>query len=340
MKTVPLLATLLALALLPAALHAQACCEYSMYERLALWDGDTGHNWRFRLRSTYFQADGFQSGDSRRTRPEAARRYSSLPAEMTQYRVEASAGYAFAERWAAFLTLPYVRNEMDMDMLHTMDMGMGMPPMNHWMRHEMPPVEGLGDATALLYWRVWQRGAVAILQQSLTLGLGLQLPTGEYDKRGANGRPLHAAMQAGTGAWDPLATIEYRYAHDKWEARIGAFADLTTPNPKGYEFGDSLTLAATAAYTPLPALTLRAGPSLRATARAHDRDGRYSNPMSLEDDTRNTGGTRLSALIGAEIRLPARLTLDLSASLPLWADLNGIQQRPAPLYAAALTYRL
>lgn len=326
------LATILFLAPLPA--RAQSCCEGLLSpseERLAVWEGDATR-WRLQIHYAYEQLDGFQAGDTRVSLSDAKARYRMLPTKTTLQRVDLALGYVFDEAFSLSVDVPFVRKEMDMLMAHTM---MGM---TDWMSHEMDPVEGLGDTTVLGRWRFFRRGVPELGQQSLTLGLGLQTPTGSYREKNSSGHLIHAAMQPGTGAWDPLASLTYHHVHGAWESDVSVSYLATTANPNGYEFGDALTVSAEAAYTPWEYVKVHAGPTFRHVEKARDRDGKYTNLESLEDDPANTGGDRLYLSPGLSVVLPRETSCDLTVHVPVWSRVNGIQQRSGT--SLSLTFAL
>ncbi len=322
-------ARLAVLAVLVGSATAQSCCDGldALAARPPAWDNGGDAPWSVRVQASYEKRDGLQAGDSERSADQALARYMSIPVEMTMTRVDTIVGYAVNARFALSLDVPYVRNTMEM----------GMMMMGMYMEHTMDPLSGLGDVQALGSWKVFGSGDPATGQHALTLGLGLQAPTGEYDARTSSGSLIHASMQPGTGAWDPLAALEYAYTRGRWGGTASLFGQYATENPHGYAFGDAVTLAAAATYAPWDAVRLRLGPTFRHVGESDDRKNWHTNLDSLEDDPANTGGDTLAVASGVTVLFLRNLSLDVAASVPVWSRVNGIQAAPAAVYSAGLT---
>jgi hypothetical protein len=230
-----------------------------------------------------------------------------------------TAGYGFSSRLKAFLSVPYLRN--------TMDMTSYQGPMMGWMDMTMAPVSGAGDITAMALYRLTTDREVRP-SGAVTLGLGLKAATGSFTETTASGRLVHAHMQPGTGSWDPLLSLLYTKMVDQFLLQADGTYQYTTRNRKGYEFGDSLALNLSAKYAVVRQFNIAAGLTYLRVARADDRDGNYYNPVtnsSLMDDPANTGGDSL--WVSPEVQLfPVRnLALNLKVQLPLHERVNGIQ---------------
>ena len=67
--------------------------------------------------------------------------YTSLPLSMDMMKYTLTAGYGFTPNFKAFVSVPYVRNTMDMTSSNGAMLG--------WTDMTMPPVAGLGDTTVM-----------------------------------------------------------------------------------------------------------------------------------------------------------------------------------------------
>ncbi len=246
--------------------------------------------------------------------------YTSLPTRMEMAKYSLTAAYGFSPKLSLFVTVPFIRNTMDMDMF--MSMGMGMP--KEWMEHQMAPVRGLGDVTVMGLYRVYVNNDV-MPTDTLTAGLGVKTPTGSYTKKNSSGKFIHAHMQPGTGSWDPLISLIYAKMMNPFLLQADATYQITTRNSEGYEFGDSFAANLSGKYAVTRYFNITGGFTYLHVNRSSDEDGKYTNLMSLMDDPANTGGDSVWFSPGVQI-LPLRNgAIDLKFQFPLWEEVNGIQ---------------
>ncbi|MHB8843693.1 MAG: transporter [Nitrospirota bacterium] len=260
--------------------------------------------------------------------------YTSLPISMDMVRYTMTAGYAFSSRFQAFISLPHVRN--------TMDMTSSLGAMLGWQDMTMAPTSGVGDAVLMGLYRLngsqetEQTGAVSV-------GLGVKAPTGSSTERYDNGRLVHFHMQPGTGSWDPLLTVKYTTkAAELLTLQADAAYHYTTSNREGYEAGDSASLGLAGRYVLMKALGISAGLTYVHTGKASDRNGRYYNAAtnsSLMDDPANTGGDSLWFSPGLQAFPVKNLALEAGVKLPLWENVNGIQLVARSIVSAGIAYR-
>lgn len=100
---------------------------------------------------------------------------------------------------------------------------------------------GLGDAMLLGSWNAIETAPDSIhkAKHLLTVGSGLKLPTGKFAIDGKN-LPLPANFQLGTGSYDVVFLLNYRYQLDKWGFNLAVNGRLNSVNPHAYQFGDQL----------------------------------------------------------------------------------------------------
>ena len=287
----------------PAAGEVSVQFTYSLSKMDRIKEGSTTRS--FEEASQFTKADGT--------------RYTSLPLSMDMAKYTMTAGYGFSPRLKAFVSVPYLRN--------TMDMTSYQGPMMGWMDMTMAPVSGIGDITAMALYRLTANREVRP-SDVVTVGFGVKTATGSFTETSSSGKFVHAHMQPGTGSWDPLLSLLYTKIIDQFLLQADGTYQYTTKNRQGYEFGDSLALNLSAKYAVIKEFNLAAGLTYLHVARAGDQDGKYCNPVtnrSLMDDPANTGGDSL--WVSPEVQLfPFRnLALDLKVQLPLRERVNGIQ---------------
>jgi hypothetical protein len=245
-------------------------------------------------------------------------KYMSIPTRMEMTKYTMTAAYGFSPEFTAFVSVPYIRNTMDMKKL--MDMGMGM----EWMEHAMTPVEDIGDITVMGLYRIYTNRDIRPTD-ALTVGVGLKTPAGSYTEKTSSGKYVHAHMQPGTGSWDPIISLIYVKMANPFLLQADATYQITTRNSEGYEFGDSLSTGITGKYAVTPKFNLTAGLTYLHINRASDRDGNYTDMDSLMDDPENTGGDSIWFSPGIEVLPLKGGSVDLKAQFPLWERVNGIQ---------------
>ena len=307
---------------------AGLCCQLSsgVQESLSGVAAPAAGEVSFQFTYSLSKMDRIKEGSTTRSFDEASRytkpdgtSYTSLPLSMDMAKYTVTAGYGFSPKLKAFVSLPYVRNTMNMTSYQGSMMG--------WMDMTMAPVSGAGDMTVMALYRLTTDREVRP-SGAVTLGVGLKAATGSFTETSSSGRLVHAHMQPGTGSWDPLLSILYTKMIDQFLLQADGTYQYTTRNRQGYEFGDSLALNLTTKYAVARELNIAAGLTYLHVARASDQDGKYYNPVtnsSLMDDPANTGGDSL--WISPELQLfPFRnLALNLKLQLPLRERVNGIQ---------------
>lgn len=260
--------------------------------------------------------DKFREGGDKRSLDDLKTdgRYPLLPVDMDMTKYTLTVGYGFSPRVKAFVTIPYIKNTMDM----AMKMGM------MWKESPMKDVEELGDVTVMGLYRVYTDHEV-MPNNALTIGLGVKTPTGSNTEKTSSGKLVHAHMQPGTGSWDPLVSLVYTKMANPFLVQADATYQLATRNDEGYKFGDSLTANVSGKYAVSRMFNVTGGLTYLHLNRASDRDGKYTNLKSLMDDPANTGGDSIWFSPGVQF-LPTRNSMiDLKVQIPLWEHVNGVQ---------------
>jgi hypothetical protein len=324
------------LSLTPKAEAAGLCCQLSsgVQESLSGVAAPGTDEVSFQLNYSFTRMDKFKEGSSSRTLDDikAQGRYTSLPTTMDMFKYTLTAGYGFTPKLKAFVSLPYIRNTMDMTSYKGTTMG--------WMDMTMSPVYGLGDATVMGLYRLYVNREIRPTDV-VTLGFGIKTPTGSSTEKKSNGSLIHAHMQPGTGSWDPLFSLLYTRMMDSFLLQADATYQLTTRNNEGYEFGDSLALNATGKYAVIKEFNVLLGLTLLNVNRAKDKNGKYYDPTtnaSLIDDPANTGGESLWFSPGIQILPIKNGMIDFKYQVPVWEKVNGVQLVSSYRYLLGISY--
>jgi hypothetical protein len=242
--------------------------------------------------------------------------YTSIPVSMDMIKYTFTGGYGFSPRFKGFVSIPYLRNTMDMIMSNGVGMG--------WMDMTMEPISAPGDATVMGLYRIYTDRDIRP-NKALTVGFGVKTATGSSTETTSSGSYIHAHMQPGTGSWDPLVSLLYTQMINPFLMQADITHQFTTRNRQGYEFGDSTAVNLGATYAVVREFNVSAGLTYLHVGRASDRDGKYTDLTSLMDDPANTGGDSLWFSPGIQVLPIKNAMVDMKVQFPIWEDVNGIQ---------------
>ena len=321
----------------PGRVHASGlCCQLSsgVQESLSGVAAPGGDEVSLQVNYSFTRMDTFKQGAATRSPSDlkAGSGYTSLPLSMDMVKYTVTAAYGFTPKFKAFISLPYVRNSMDMTSSNGAMLG--------WTDMTMPTVSGPGDATVMGLYRLYTDREIRP-RNAVTLGLGVKTPTGSSTERSSDGRLIHAHMQAGTGSWDPLASLMYTKMVDSFLVSADATYQLATRNREGYKFGDSLAVTFTGKYAVVREFNVLAGMTVLNVNKASDRNGAYYDPISnasLMDDPANAGGESLWGSAGIQVLPFKKGMLDLKVQLPVWEKVNGTQLVSSYRILAGISY--
>ena len=177
----------------------------------------------------------------------------------------------------------------------------------------------LGDVSLTVRQRVhhevWDRGAWAT-----SVLAGVQTPTGATDER-EGGALLPANLQAGSGSWDPFASVASTLELDRLRFDANALYFSPTEGSQQFEAGDVFSATLTVGYRAL--MTQYPGPTVSTKVGVrYRREGRARQ-----------GGTALLGFGREELALRAGATwhptpdLDVVMTLevPVYQDVNELQ---------------
>lgn len=163
-------------------------------------------------------------------------------------------------------------------------------------------------------------------------GLGVSLSTGAILPSGQNaaqenGYRLDEHVQPGAGAPGFRASAGAVLDRGGWALQASVTGNLRLKNDLDYLYGPSLLWTARGEYLPWTWLAL----GLALDGRVAGRD------FHVTAAERNTGGLLLAASPELRVLVGTEVSIELSASLPVLARLNG-EQRVGPRLAAAVRY--
>ncbi|MBF0344481.1 MAG: transporter [Nitrospirae bacterium] len=298
------------------------CCQLStgVQESLLGVASPKTEEFSFQLTYSFTLMDKFKEGGSDRTLSDLQNKgtYTLLPNHMEMIKETLTTAYGFTPNFTAFISIPHVKNTMNMTM------GMGMGTAKQWSEQPMEPVENIGDITAMGLYRIYTNDD-KLPTDTITLGAGIKTPTGNYTERGSSGRFIHAHMQTGTGSWDPIFSLMYARMMSPFLIQADVTYQLSNRNPEGYKFGDSLSLNALGKFAISSDFNLTSSLTYLHLNKADDKDGKYTNLKSLMDDPANTGGDSIWFSPGVQALPTKDSMIDIKVQIPVWERVNGTQ---------------
>jgi hypothetical protein len=240
--------------------------------------------------------------------------------------------YGVTDRFTLMAMLSYNVNTMSMHMMPMQSMN--MPGMTMTDYSNMPAKmnsSGLGDTKVYALYNV-----LPSCNHRLVTGLGLSLPTGSINSKGAtmqnNNDVLPYCMQLGTGTYNLLPSIVYvgQGTHLSWGAAFNASIKLGT-NTNNYCFGNEYNISPWLAYQPVRWISVSARAEYYNVGKLYGYDA-VINQSSLNDATANTanyGGQKVNGYIGANLCAPANILkggrLLLEYGMPFYQNTMGLQ---------------
>ena len=339
MKRLSMLLFILAInTLLPRhALSAGLCCQISSGVQESFLGVASPEAGKFSLQTSYgfTMMDKLKEGSQEKSLQEVMdeKKYTTIPTEMAMSRYTLTAAFGLTPNFSAFVSMPYVRNTMEMVTVTDMG-GLGVKVTGH---ETMTPVQGQGDVTLMGMYRIFNRRE-GQSTDSVSLGLGVKTPTGSATRKSASGNNIHAHMQPGTGSWDPIVSLLYTKGINPFLLQANATYQLSTRNQDGYDSGSSFMTDFSGKYTIAQPFNIVAGLTYFHLNQASDRDGNYTNPTSLLDDTENTGGDSLWFSPGIQVLPIKNGSIDLKVQFPLWEHVNGVQLVSSYRILAGISY--
>lgn len=103
-------------------------------------------------------------------------------------------------------------------------------------------ISGIGDATVMGIYTLLNKQTEKMNRHQLNFGGGIKIPLGKFDEVSASG--TNPSFQLGTGSWDVLMALNYRFESGKSAVMLGLDYTLKGENEKKYAFGDQFNYSA------------------------------------------------------------------------------------------------
>ena len=231
-------------------------------------------------------------------------------------------GYSFNERLSVDALFSWVRQERTIRQFGNRD---------------FTATNGIGDAVFLFKYKLF---ATFQNQTVVTGALGVKAPLGAPDLTTADGLPIIADLQPGSGAWDGI--VWGQMVHVVGFRPSMSLAGTAVYSVKGendtylgsqiYQFGNEVQLMLSASdRLLLGKLVIDPSVTLRFRQVATDRINRQLLP--------NTGGTWLFINPGISHWFNNDFSASLNVELPLLSDVTGTQVSPTYRINAGVFYR-
>lgn len=183
------------------------------------------------------------------------------------------------------------------------------------------------------------------------VNLGLSLPTGDIEQRGAVLTPMSEmpmqmrlpyAMQLGSGTYDFEPGITYTHFRDASSYGTQYKAVIRSgENSQGYQLGNKQQLSLWGQYLFTPAVSVSARITLSASDAIKGQDANIMGPVQTADpDNYGTQAAFFSAginLLGQSNWL-SKHRLALEYTLPLHQDVNGVQMKMQNMFNVGYQY--
>jgi len=232
---------------------------------------------------------------------------SGLARDRTAWAAISVLGYGVTSDLALFGVVPYVNRDL------TLDMGNG--PVN---RH----ASGLGDMKIF--------GRYTIYKNNFSGGnfrvapfAGIKLPTGDNNRSDGLGR-LPAAVQPGSGSWDPFGGIVMTYQTLAFQIDAEASYQANS-TARGVASGDVSRLDASFQYRLWPRILGSGVPGFLYGVMEANLIHQNRNRIGGVTDP-NSGGTRLFLVPGLQY-VTRRWIIESSIQIPVVQELNGVALR-------------
>ena len=245
--------------------------------------------------------------------------------------------YGLTERFGLQVTLPYKHVTSDAQIG-------GLNPVPY-------SDKGLGDIRVALKYNV-----LPTLRTMVVLGLGVDLPTGDYGQRVQGGSLAESTLQIGRGNFGLVPTIYQSYELIPHRLNQFALASYrhTLKNSDGYKFGDDVNLSAGLNIIPLenaPWLVLTQQVNYRWTQNDSMDAALFQfnpggNPILLDPAIKHraiptTGSTYLAYSPGIMLNLWNYASFYFIAQIPVMRDFNGnLEQQRSYIFGLTKSFQL
>ena len=262
--------------------------------------------------------------------------FPAVPRAMQQYMTMIGGAYSFSDDFALMAMTNYTINEMQMEIFA------GVGGNNFTMTSS-----GIGDITLLGKYRLYANDNLVPTKQAAVL-FGLSLPTGDIHKKftnntvtNQNGTILPFKMQMGSGTVDPIIGLTYQGSRDPfwWGLNTQLEAHIYD-NEQGYHRGQEFRydfyamkqvhdnwVIQTQLNGWLEGHFSREPYEGRINGEGHAGFNPQNQFLSPLFDPKNYGGHKVALSLGVQFQPIPLHVMELTATLPIYQDLNGPQLR-------------
>lgn len=232
-------------------------------------------------------------------------------------------GYTFSSRWSADLFLSYIRQERHI--------------FTFTGNTQSTITNGLGDAVILIKYNITSENSPI----SFVVGAGPKIPLGSTEKKSNSGISLSADLQPGSGSWDGVFWSSFNYPLPIRKSLALSVTSTWKVNGNNndylgsikYNFGNEYQLVLGLADRIAIGRTI-IDPSLSLRYRHARRD--TNNDQEIEA----TGGKWLFLLPGINIPIKQALSLNFTASLPIYSFVNNTQLTPTNRFTTGIFFKI
>ncbi len=147
----------------------------------------------------------------------------------------------------------------------------------------------------------------------LNLGMGLKLPTGEFEERLTD--RINPGFQVGTGSLDAVFSVMHSYSKNKLGVNTSATYYLKTENKNEYRFGNQFSFSSNMHYN-LPLKKSAFSPFLGVSGDVYDAIKQFG------EDLPDTNGTIVNGTFGTEFMI-SKFIVGANYTIPLSQNLFG-----------------
>ena len=184
-------------------------------------------------------------------------------------------------------------------------------------------LQGIGDASIINWYKIIilkkapQEGEYYNNQKiptnhSFQIGLGIKLPTGEYQERFANN--FNPGFQVGTGSVDGIFAFKYNYNGTALGINTGVTYFLKGTNPNEFKFGNQTNINTNIYKVLGKEKKLQYIPFMGASADFN------KNTIQYNEELANTDGHIVNGVLGTEI-VYKKFILGANYATPIYQDL-------------------
>ncbi|MCB4798895.1 transporter family protein [Neotamlana laminarinivorans] len=212
--------------------------------------------------------------------------------------------------------------------------------LNRTFQGDSETINGIGDASVIAWFKLpfYKKDSNFEMKDmerevsghSLQFGLGIKLPTGNFEEALADN--VNPGFQVGTGSFDGIFSLGYNFGVDKIGVNTILTYYLKGENKNEYQFGNQFSYSAKV-YSVFSGERYAVMPFLGLSGDVYNKIKQYNETLS------NTEGDIVNTSIGAEVPYK-KCILGFSYTLPVSQDLFGGNVKSKNRLSVYLNYAL